>query len=259
MVDTMQRHTMKEKYGALALLLPLAFAACDNSPTGPEEYATEELTAQLVISPDHFHIWETTGAFTVAVTDPDGRPVTDFEEIRLERQRQGATNWGSITLTRDGDFYRGTYTFEASGNYNLRIAGKRAADEALKVLLTVTEPLEVVRAHATVGNHRVEFEAFPGHIHAGDSSVLTFWIASAGTGHDGADHAQDDVGMHLAVRNIFVTVGGSTTTLSVTESEPGRFTANHQFTAVGPAVVGIRFSDHGEFEWSVPITVHAAH
>ena len=107
----------------------LTLAGCDGSPTGPDGYATEDPIVQLAVSPHHFHIWETLGVFTVSVVDPEENPVTDFEEIRVERRRDGAGSWVSLALTHDGGgIYVGEYTFEESGSYQLRVAGIRPSD-----------------------------------------------------------------------------------------------------------------------------------
>lgn len=250
---------MKIRFPLIALPMFVAIVACDSGSTEPDDFATEDLTAQLSISPNHFHIYETEGTFTVAVTDPRGRAVTDFEEIRLERQRAGTTNWSGTALTRGGDFYSAKYTFETKGSYTLRVTGRRAADTDLKVLYTAPQPLEVVRAHATVAGHNLEFEAVPGHIHLGDTAELNFWI-DVSAGHAPAAPG-DEIGFHLSVHHVFVTIGSTTDTLSVTQPEAGRFVASHEFSTVGAAQIGIRFmaDDHSEQEWSVPVTIHAPH
>ena len=243
---------------ALLTLAPLAFAACQDS-TGPDGFGTEELTTELAVAPQHFHIWETEGTFTASVTDPDGNAVTDFEEIRLECQLAGSTTWGEIELTQDGDVYEGTYTFESSGDYQLRVMGLRESDDELKLLYTAPEVLEVVRAHGSMGGYMVSFESFPGHIHQGDASTLNFWFeavhatapAAAGPARHGA----------LATPTILVGPNGSVASYTAQMPEEHHYTATHTFTTIGDVPVAVRFigEDAQEHTYIVDIEVHAPH
>jgi hypothetical protein len=248
--------TMTRGVARLALLGTLALAACQDDATGPKGFATEELDAALTITPDHFHIYETEGEFSVAVTDPSGAAVTDFEVLRLERRLVGATSWSGLELTREGDLYVGRDTFEASGSYELRVTGLREADEELVVLYSAAEPLGVVRAHADVGGRRLELENFPGHIHAGDESAMTFWVMETQRNPQGVRPPVPGL-----APTIWVEVNGTRTSYAATESQPGVYAATHRFTAVGAALVGIGFqgTDGQHHEWSVEIDVHQPH
>ena len=240
----------------LTLLATLLLAACDGGSTSPEGFATGELDAALAIAPDHFHIYETAGTFTVAVTDPDGAAVTDFELLRLERRLVGETAWSGLELALEGDVYVGRYTFETSGSYELRVTGLREADEELVVLLTAAAPLSVVRAHADVGGRRLELENVPGHIHAGDQSAVTFWVM---------DPQRDPQGARPPITGlaptVWVEVGGPRASYPAQEPQPGVYAATHRFTTAGPAVVGLRFrgTDGLDHEWSMAIEVHPPH
>jgi len=241
---------------ASTMVAVATLAACDSSPTGPDGYATEELIAELAVAPHHFHIWETTGVFTVSVVDPDENPVTDFEEIRVERRLEGAATWGSIVLTHEGDgIYGGEYVFETSGTYELRVTGIRPSDDELKVLLEVEEPLSVVRAHSTGGGYRVDFEAIPGHIHAGDPSTMNFWFALE------AAPSPSPAQVTGLAPTILVGANGSAGTYTATEPEPGRYTATHVFTTVGVVPVTIRFMglETVSHDYTVNLIVHAPH
>jgi hypothetical protein len=248
--------TMSQRFLPMLALGALTLAACEGDGTGPDGFATDELTTALAIAPDHFHIYETEGTFSVAVTDPDGEPVTDFEVMRLERRVVGTLSWSALELVLDGDLYVGKYTFEASGNYELRVSGMRSADEGLLVLYEADTPLSVVRAHADLGGRRLELENIPGHIHAGDQSQVTFWIM---------DPQRNGQGIRPPITGlattIWVEVNGVRTNYATLDWDPGVYAATHRFTAVGSAFVGIRFlgSDGQEHEWSMEIEVHPPH
>jgi hypothetical protein len=247
---------MRKRIILIAAGALVALAGCNGSPTGPSGYLTEELIVELAVSPHHFHIWETVGQFVVSVVDPDDHPVTDFEEIRVERRHDGAGNWGSIALTHEGGgVYSGQYIFETPGDYDLRVAGIRPSDAEVKVMLEVDEPLEVVRAHGGSGGYRVDFEAVPGHIHAGDASTLNFWFAAVAAA---PVPALQVTGL---APTILIGTNGSAGTYSATEPELGRYTATHTFTTVGTVPVTVRYmgTDQALHEYTVNVIVHAAH
>jgi hypothetical protein len=240
-------------YAFVALLV---LAGCESS-TGPDGYATEDLVVDLAVTPHHFHIWETMGVFTVSVVDPEENPVTNFEEIRVERRREGAANWGSIALEHDGGgIYVGEYVFESSGDYELRVTGMRPSDDELKVMLEVEELLEVVRAHSSAGGYRVDFEAVPGHIHAGDASTLNFWFADTEAAH--APPAAQTTGL---APTVLIGVNGSQGTYTAAEPEAGHYTATHTFTTIGTVPVTIRYTgeDQAQHDYTINIIVHAPH
>ena len=251
----MTKHRMRRALAA-PLALSLALAACSDS-TGPAGgFATDEMAAALAVTPDHFHTLETTGTFTVAVTDPDGEPVTDFELLRLERRRAGAADWSALELARQGDVFVGTYVFEVSGDYQLRVTGIRPSDDELVVLYEADAPLSVVRAHAEVGGRRLELENVPGHIHAGEESAVTFWVTEPQRNAEGVRPPVTGL-----TPTIWVETGGTRTPYAAQETAPGVYAATHLFATVGTPTVGITVlgTDGQQHEWSVPIRVHAPH
>jgi hypothetical protein len=251
--------TRSKSFLPLLALGSLALAGCDPGSTGPE-FATGELSAELAITPDHFHIYETEGMFTVAVTDPDGQAVTDFVLVRLEGRRVGTSLWGDaldLNLELEGDLYVGTHVFEESGNYELRVTGLRESDPGLFVLYQAEAPLAVVRPHADVGGRRLELEASPGHVHAGDQSEVIFWIM---------DPQPNGQGVRPPITGleptIWVEVNGVRTSYATAEwDQPGFYSTGHRFTVVGPTRVGITFlgADGQQHEWSMEIEVHPPH
>ncbi len=241
---------------AALMVASTVLAACESDPTGPENFDTDELVTELVVAPHHFHAWETTGEFTVGVVDPNGDPVTDFEQIQLERRVTGAATWGTIALTLDGDFYKGTYVFDTAGNYELRVMGKRASDAAVVLLHQPAEPVEVVDAHKTLGGYTVTFVAIPGHIHAHDTAVFQFSFAS------GAHQAGLQQHPPAAAPTILLGENGSLASYTATETAPGVWSASHTFAAAVPVLpVSVRFvgTDQTQQTYTVPIKVSAAH
>jgi hypothetical protein len=242
---------MKKGTRILATLALAAVAACDET-TGPDPFETSELVAELAIEPHHFHIWETTGTFTVTVIDPDDNVVTEFEDIRVQHMREGATSWSSITLVQDGDFFEGTKVFDTSGDYHLRVVAMREGDTELVPIYEAPELLEVVRAHAHAGGYTVRFEAFPGHIHSGDAAAMTFWF-------------EDDAGAPVSglTPTVLIGVAGAVASYPAVESgtEAGRYSADHTFGAVGEIEVGVQYTgtDAGTHTYMIPIHIAEPH
>jgi hypothetical protein len=237
------------RFSTVAALL--VAAACEDG-TGPNEFTTEDLIAELAITPDHVHAFETTVTFTVAVEDPDGNPVTDFDVLQVERRLEGAANFSVMETTLAGDFYSVEYTFERSGLNDIRVTGMRPGDASLVVLHEEPNQLEVVRPHGHAGGRNVELEPNPGHIHEGDTSDVQFWILDATT----------DAGITGLTPTIFIdhAVAGHTE-MAAAEGTGGLYHASHVFAEPGETTLGIRFTgtDGNQHEWSLPIEVHHAH
>jgi hypothetical protein len=89
----------------LAAVVAVSASACGDS-TGPG-FATDELTTELAITPGHVHAFQTTVTFTVAVVDPDGNAVTDFDVLQVERRKVGAATFSVMEATLVGEFYVG--------------------------------------------------------------------------------------------------------------------------------------------------------
>ncbi|MGE0158365.1 MAG: hypothetical protein AB7T31_03070 [Gemmatimonadales bacterium] len=232
-------------------LLSVAAAACEDDPTNVG-FTTDELTADLAITPDHVHAFETMVTFTVAVTDPNGDPVTDFDVLQVERRKAPATTFSVMEATLAGDFYVVDHIFEGSGDYDIRVTGLRPGDADLVVLHEEATQLHTVRPHAEEGGRRIELEPNPGHIHEGDTSDVQFWLLDPTT----------RVGITGLTPTIFLDEPtGGVTEYAATEGADGLYHASHMFTEAGATAFGIRFmgTDAVEHEWSLDIEVHHAH
>jgi hypothetical protein len=232
-------------------LVSVVVGACDDDSTTPG-FTTGELTADLAITPDHVHAFETTVTFTVAVTDPSGDPVTDFDVLQVERRQAPATTFSVMEAALAGNFYVVEHIFEGSGDYDIRVTGLRPGDTDLVVLHEEPTPLHTVRPHGEEGGRRIELEPNPGHIHEGDTSDVQFWILDPTT----------RAGITGLTPTIFLDhpVAGLTE-YAATEGAGGLYHASHMFTEPGATTFGIRFmgTDAVEHEWSLDIEVHHAH
>lgn len=242
---------------AVALLvLPLVVLACDDPlPTGHDDGdATEDLQVDLTLSPDHVHIYSDV-TFTVAVTDHHDEAVTDFEHIHVEYKETTETEWSEVELTVDGDVYTATHSFGSSGEYDVRITGQRPQDSAPVVMHERVDPLHAARAHAEAGGYSVEFEAFPGHIHEGDTGTLSFWIIDESSG------GEDPI-TSLSPEVHVTESGEAEETHAATETDPGTsgvYEANHAFSAAGEATVAIHFTGSGGGDAEASFTFEVSH
>ncbi len=238
---------------ALLLLLPLVLLACDDNPTE----VSEDLTVDLAITPDHVHILQTVVTFTVEVRDSRGELVSDFETLQVERLRSDSEVWRGVDLTLQGGVYEGTYTFSSSGEYGIRVTGTRPGETETRVLYTAPEMLHVVRAHEAVGGVRVEFEAFPGHIHTENSAALRFWVMEPDPDPDGVRPPITGL-----VGEIHCLEGGGGEALyTAVEIEPGVYEVEHLFESAGMAHVGLHFTapDNSEVEAAFDVEVVPDH
>lgn len=240
---------------ALAMLVALSAAACSES-TSPGGWDTSELTAELAVTPDHLHSYQTTATFTVVVTDPNANPVTDFDVVQVERRAAGTTGSFSVMeAALDGDFYVVEHVFEGSGEFDVRVTGLRPTDTDLVVLYESTTPLHVVKAHADVGGYKVELEPSPAHIHQGNTVTIQFWVL---------DDTDDSPITGLTPEVFVVEPVGGETAMASTEGAGGLYHADFTFDELGDNDIGIRISaadaaDGVGGEWSIPVEVHAAH
>lgn len=238
------------------LLLSMALAACDDPlPTGADDQgdATADLQVDLTRTPDHVHIYSEV-AFDVAVTDHHGDPVTNFDQIHVEYREAGAMEWSQIELSPDGDTFTGTHAFSSSGDYDVRVTGQRPEDTEPVVMHQMADPLHAGRAHAEAGGYSVEFEAFPAHIHAGDTGTMRFWVIDGSGGSDDPVTALSPE-IHVTESN------ASESTHAATETDPGVYQADHAFQNAGDAMVALHFtvSDGGSAEAAFTIHVASAH
>lgn len=220
---------------AASLAVAGLLAACESNPTAPEE---GELTVELEIAPGHVHILQTEVQFTVQVTDHHGDPVTDFQAIQVERLAAGSDTWREIELTLAGTRYVGTYTFASSGDYQLRVMGQRPDETEMVLLHQIHDPLHVARAHAEAGGYRIEFESFPGHIHAGNDVALGIWFMEPDP--DATGNRPPIAGVAGEVR--VTHADGSALRHAFRELGDGVYECDHGFHMAGEAHVEILFT-----------------
>lgn len=232
------------------LLAPLALAACSDNPVLVQP---GDVSVELELSSDHIHtLSEIT--YTVTVRDHTGAYVTDFESLAVERKAHGSDTWRATELALTGTSYTGAYTFNSSGEYDLRVSGQRHGESEMAVLHEMAEHLEVVRAHAVVNEqYRVEVESFPGHLHEGDLASVKFWVLEPERNADGIRppisgltnlriHCVDE--MHA----------------DITEESPGVYVVEHTFAEVGDAHLGLHFMHgDGSMMGEAEFTTHVVH
>jgi len=245
---------MKAHFTFMFALLFILFTGCKDSPVEVHE-DEGPLTAELTLSTDHIHtLSEIT--FTVKVTDHHGDVVTDLETIEVQRKAHGATEWRGTELTLSGSNYTGNYTFNSSGEYDIRVAGMRHGGTEMEVMYEMAEHLEVVRAHETVGNYRIEFENFPGHLHEGETATVKFWVFEA---------EKDASGNRPAVTGLNVDIhcgnpdGTEEEHVGVTEESNGVYIADHTFIGAGEAHMGMHFTAPDNSNIEADFHLHVAH
>lgn len=238
---------MRHVHAMLAVAIgALALAACEsNPPLGPDPGSI--LDVELTVSTGHIHTLSPV-TFTVAVRDGRGDPVTDFESISVERRLAVETGghaavpaeepWRSIELTRQGDVYVGEYTFMTSGAYEFRVVGTRHGWTEERVLHEMHESMHAVRPHVKAGGYRIEFETFPGHLHAGNEATVKFWILEQ---EENAQGVRPPIAS-LAAEIHCLEPGGAIEQHGADEHEPGVYEAVHTFQATGDFKAQIHFT-----------------
>lgn len=236
----------------------LALAACQsNPPLGPDEEVGDdghEISVELTLSASHVHTLSPI-TFTVAVTDEHGTPVTDFEILKVERLAVGTDTWRGTELILNGTVYEAEYTFASSGEYMLRVVGKRSHDVEEVVLHEMHDPIAAARAHAEAGGLRVEFESFPGHLHEGDVATMKFWIL---------EPERNDAGERPPIEGLEATIvcheaDGAVEQHLAMEESAGVYVAEHEFLAAGDFVAEIRYTGTDGHEAIAEFTTHVAH
>jgi hypothetical protein len=238
---------------SLAALLVIGCSANPAEPVHDDEH-DDELTATLSLSTDHVHTL-TEMAFTVTVTDGHGDVVTDLAEVNVERRAVGDDTWRGTALTLNGLVWEAPYTFASSGEYDLRVSVLRPSGAAAEIVYTMAEHLEVARIHEVVDGMRVEFETFPGHLHEGDAAVVKFWIL---------EPERNAIGVRPPLTDLHVTLvcneaDGSAEEHHAEELEPGVYSAEHTFMAVGDFLAKLEVGEHGGPHSEVTFTTHVVH
>lgn len=213
------------------------FMGCSDNPVEVDDHE-EDLSVSLNLSDDHIHTLSPV-TFTAAVQDGRGMAFTDFDTLRVERQAAGDDKWRAIDLTRTGNTFAGEYMFMSSGTYHLRVAGRTHGHDHMEVLHTVHDPIEVARTHEVVGDFRIEFENYPGHLHEGTDGTVKFWIMAAEKDANG-DRAPI-AGMNATIH--CTDASGKREEHTPVESGPGIYEATHIFEEAGEAHIKIVFKD----------------
>lgn len=246
---------MNTRHWINALLVPVFLAACSSNPTVPveeeHEDATADLTVDLQLSSSHVHILSEL-TFTVNVTDHHGDFVTDFDTLRIERRAAGSDTWRSTSLELQGTSYVGTYTFASSGDYEIRVAGRRAHDTGMVVMHAMSEMLSAARAHAEAGGYRIEFESFPGHLHQHSEATMRFWIMETERNADGVRPAITGLTAEIHC----LEADGATESHAAAELTAGVYETAHTFESVGDFVAALHFTGTDGLEAEAEFTTH---
>lgn len=237
------------------LAAALVLAACQENPTLVDEH-DDELVADLTLSSGHVHTLSEVEV-TVTVKDHHGEAVTDFEHLALERRREGDDTWREIELTSAGPAFHGSYTFSSSGEYDFRVmATSHGAAGPAEIPFTDHEMghVKVGRAHVEVGDVRIEFESFPGHIHEGDQAAMKFWVLTAEKDANGVRQPIADLDVDLICGD----PSGWNEEHHAHSHEPGVYEADHTFQGAGDASATIRF-DPGQGQVEAEFDFHVVH
>ena len=208
----------------------LLAAAVGCVPVGTGDHVEEALSAHVVTTPADLKTLDEV-SFAVEIEDAMGNHTTDMEEVRLEIREVGG-DWVEITLTAMTDHFEGTRTFSSSGEYELRVLGLEHMGHMMEEMHTSS--FQVERAHTDVGPFHIEYESDPGHIHAGEESVLMFWVAMDDSG---------EAATGLTVQIVAEESDGHMTTFEADEVEPGVYQAMMDFVDGGEAHVAIVLLD----------------
>lgn len=238
-----------------ALFVAVFLAACSSNPTVPieeeHEDATADLTVDLQLSSNHVHILSEL-TYTVSVTNHHGEFVTDFDTLRVERRAAGSDTWRGTDLELQGTSYAGTYTFTSSGDYEIRVVGRRDHDAAMVQMYSMSEMLSAARAHAEAGGYRIEFESFPGHLHQHNEATMKFWVMETERNAEGVRPAITGLSTELHC----LEADGSTESHAAAELTPGVYEAAHTFESVGDFVAALHFTGTDGLEAEAEFTTH---
>lgn len=232
----------------------ILFTGCKDNAVKVQEDDT--LTAELTISTDHIHtLSEIT--YTVKVTDSNGNIVTNLETVQVERKGHGSDTWRGTDLTLSGNTYTGTYTFSSSGEYDIRVSGIASGESNPRIMYEMEEHLNVARAHENVGDYRIEYENFPGHVHNGDEVTVKFWVSEAEKDASGNRPPVTGLDLHIHCTNPDNTTEHHDMT-AVTEESSGVYITDHIFIGHGEAMMGMHFTAPDNTEIKAEFHMHVA-
>ncbi len=243
------------KLNSIIMITALVFGltACGIFDSGSDD---GPLTAELNISTGHIHtLSEIT--YTVLVKNQHGVIVTDMETVEVQRKAHGETDWSGTELTLSGEIYTGTYTFNSSGEYDVRVAGIRHGGSEMEVMHEMDDHMHVGRTHEVVGNYRIEYEHFPGHVHEGENATVKFWVYDNEEDADGnRPPATGLLDVHIHCSNPDGTTEHHT---EVTVESEGVYVDEHTFSGAGKARMGIHFTAPDNSEIEAEFHLHVAH
>jgi hypothetical protein len=237
--------------GAVLLL------GCSDNPVTPDPHNDDDevLTAVVTYSVQDMYTL-TPVTVEVEIKDHHGEHVTDMESVRVEFKRHEDAAWSGTDLAPDGDHFHADHVFMSSGEYEMRVMAQAHGTPAATVIETEGGHghFDVHRIFQEIGNARVEFETFPGHVHEGEEIAGTFWIMEREQDADGHHH-----GMHgLAAEVHCVEVSGVEESHMADEHEEGVYEAHHTFSSAGEAHMTIHFPGDAGAEHEVTFTFSVA-
>ncbi len=232
---------MKHAPKLLLVVGLIAAGGCSDNPVNHDDHDSE-FFAEISVSGEHISTLSETD-FDITLRTDDGSSVTGIEAVQIEFRLEDAEHdeWEVADLIAHGSHYETTHTFMSSGDYLWRIVVDDHNDGHASVLHESDEHLEVERAHENVGDYRVEFESFPGHIQEGMTATVSFWVFESDddhgeTGHDGVTGLETVIKCNEPDDHMEEHAGH--------EREPGIYSAEHLFEESGEAQLSIRFHGH---------------
>lgn len=230
-----------------------AAAACADNPILSPDAHDDELEVEVSFSEEH--LATLTGVeVEVRITDRDGAPVTDLDDVAVESRLEGEDEWSTLDLDFHDGHFSAEHMFYSSGEYEVRVVARRPGGDHADVIHERPGHLEVERVHREVGPYRVEMETYPGHLHEGDEAEVRFWVGTGGgDGHGGMSPMH---GLDATVQIMHGGSGGSEVSHMADEHDPGVYEVHHTFDEHGEAEVHMGFDDgngHHEVAFALPV------
>lgn len=261
---------MRHVHALLAVaFVVLTTAACEDNPVlGPTGGSGPgSLFAELTLSEGHVHTLSELG-YTVEITDEHGAAFTDLERVAVERrlvveeEEEGHGHaiapadeepWRGTDLELQGTSWVGTYTFTTSGEYEMRVVAQRHGEDEAAVVYEMPDHMGVGRAHVEAGGYRVEFESFPGHLHAGGEAQMMFWILEQERNEDGIRPPVEGI-----EADIHCNESGGFAEEHHAHGEHGTYSAMHSFQEPGDFLAEIHFTGADGHAASAEFLTHVA-
>lgn len=230
--------------GFLGLVLVLG--GCVDSVIAPPDHGDEALEYALSFEAEPIRTLSETH-LTLHVADEHGEAMMGIDGMEIQYRPAGGAEWAAIPMTIDGSTYAAHYTFMSSGDFEFRVMGEPMHQEddhggdhhsELEMMHEFHDDIHVERAHIDAGGYRVEYESFPGNVHAGQQVTLRFWVME----EEGDMH-----GSHTPIP-------GLTPTIRCVESDgmihsfpgsgmmPGTYEASHTIDTFGDTRVALLYT-----------------